>query len=669
MSPSKRSWPTTTDTPARLDPEQIARDPSGNMMLHGAGDTILGAGMGELLAAVAAAVPVGVTIADATQPDYPLVFVNPAFCRITGYAASEALGRNCRFLQGRGTAREQVLELRHAIRERRPITIEIVNHRRNGRRFVNELHVAPVLDATGEPLAYLGIQRDLTVLRRTEAKARSGARAAERVRRRAHDFLTLASHELRTPLHSAAGMLALLLETPLDAEQRAYAEAAQRATHTLAHGMEELRDLSQLEGGQLQILAAPFQLGELLKGIVQELAPAAEEGSIQLGYSLDHLLPPRVKGDAARIRQVLRTLTENAIRNTQRGGVEIRVTALPDGHVGFAVTDTGSGLAPPLGHRLFGRAPMPGERPGAGLSLTIARQLVSLMGGELALDNAPGRGSTYFFDLALARLPSAKLAAPARPARVARARILVAEDGRASQLVVASMLRKAGHSVDLAHDGVEAVAQAQANDYDLILMDLRMPLLDGYAATRAIRHIEGPRGRVAILAMTASSLPDDVERCLAAGMDGHLAKPVFGAQLLAAVDHAIGNRPPVPQPAGEPGATPPLIDRETLEELRSAVGPGRLPNLIDVFAAETRERVRRMRGLSDPERIEDEAQGLRSAAATFGALALRDAAGALEEACHSGRPERWAGLLEGLTELTERSLAAFPARGRKNSGG
>jgi CheY-like chemotaxis protein/HPt (histidine-containing phosphotransfer) domain-containing protein len=250
-----------------------------------------------------------------------------------------------------------------------------------------------------------------------------------------------------------------------------------------------------------------------------------------------------------------------------------------------------------------------------------------------------------------------------QPLAGAHGRILLAEDGKANQLVAAAILRKAGYTVELARDGAEAAAAAESSDYDLVLMDIRMPLMDGYAATRAIRAVPGPRGRVPIIAMTASVMPGDSERCTAAGMDGHLPKPLGKTELLAAVQRVLDARPRRPRvaiPEAEPGATAPLLDRETLEELRAAVGPGRLPRLISVFNAETKERVRRMHAMTDPVRIEDEAHSLKAAAATFGAIALRDAARALEEACQSGEPTSWRRILDLLPGLADRSIASFP---------
>ncbi|MBX9748259.1 MAG: response regulator [Roseococcus sp.] len=673
MSPSKLSSPMTSRAPPAETP-RIIRDVGGNAYLEGGDGAVSAAGLNGVLALAIASAPTGITVADPSLPDCPLVFINPAFTQLTGYPPEEVLGRNCRFLQGRGTEKESIRALRLAIAAGKPITLEFTNHRRDGRRFVNELRMAPVLDEAGQLVAYIGIQHDVTARKRAEREALKARRAAERANKEKSDFLAFMSHEVRTPLHGVMGTLALLLDTALDAEQRAYAETAQRCGATLLHTVNELLDLSRIEAGKLGIHADPFSLADIVKDVLDLLAPAAAEKGIELSASLDHLLPGQLIGDPSRIRQVLINLSDNAVKFTHRGSVELRIAALPDGHVGFAVTDTGIGIPPKLRQSLFTRfaqADPDGEQIGSGLGLAICKRLVALMGGQIAVDSTPGRGSTFFFDLPLAHVPESGTPPPriapqpvlVQPLAGAHGRILLAEDGKANQLVAAAILRKAGYTVELARDGAEAAAAAESSDYDLILMDIRMPLMDGYAATRAIRAVPGARGRVPIIAMTASVMPGDSERCTAAGMDGHLPKPLGKAELLAAVQRVLDarpRRPRVPVPEAEPGATAPLLDRETLEELRAAVGPGRLPRLISVFTAETKERVRRMHSLTDPHRIEDEAHSLKAAAATFGAIALRDAARALEAACQSADPAAWRRILDVLPGLADRSIAAFP---------
>ncbi len=636
------------------------------------------AALARLLREAATAAPTGMVVADPDQPDCPVVWVNPAFSRITGYAAEEVLGRNCRFLQGPGTSAAAVQKIRRAIATREAITIELVNHRRDGRRFVNELHISPSFDADGRLIAFIGIQHDVTERRRAHEALVRAQRRAERANREKSDFLAFMSHEIRTPLHGVMGTMSLLLDTALDAEQRAYAETAERCAQSLLVTVNDLLDLSRIEAGKLVIEKIPFALEEPVREVLDLIAPAAAEKGLALSARLDPALPARLVGDPQRLKQVMLNLADNAVKFTGQGSVEIRLARLPDERLGIAVADTGIGIAPRAQARLFQRfaqadASVARRHGGSGLGLAICKRLVTLMGGRIAVDSTPGKGSIFFFDLPLQ--PVARSGAP--PARLlpgpvppdapprARGRILLAEDGEANQLVAAAILRKAGYTLDVARDGAEAVAAVQSSPYDLVLMDVRMPVKDGVAATAAIRAIPGPRGRVPIIAMTAAAGEDDRERCLAAGMDGHLPKPVDRARLLATVTEVLEGPPrrlrAVPPPP-DPGSLPPLLDRETLEELRAAVGPGRLPRLIGVFRRETEDRMARLAGMAADQlhRIAEEAHALKAAAGTFGAAALRHAAAALEASCRSGDEASAMAQLRALPDLATRSLAAFP---------
>lgn len=635
----------------------------------------------DALAAAVAAAPTGIVVSDPNQPDCPIVYANPAFFRISGYGPAEVIGRNCRFLQGPGTDPAHVHAIRRAIAERRPLDIELVNYRRDGSRFVNELHISPVFGADGALQYFLGIQHDVTAREKLARATQRARRTAERASAEKSDFLAFMSHEIRTPMNGVMGTISLLLDTGLDAEQRAYAETARRCGETLLSTMNEMLDLSRIEAGRLTLEAIPFPLAQPVTEVLDLLGPAAAEKGIRLSASIEPLLPARVVGDPQRLRQVLLNLADNAVKFTSMGGVGIRVErAEGEGRVRFAVADTGIGIPPEVQHRLFrrftqGAADTARRFGGSGLGLMICKQLVGLMGGKVAIASTPGTGSVFSFDIPLApvaesgRPPATLLPAPAasvpRRGEGARGRILLAEDGEANQLVAAAILRKAGYAVDLARDGEEAVGMARTAAYDLILMDVRMPRMDGFAATAAIRALPGTAGRVPILAMTAAAMAGDREKCLAAGMDGHLPKPMDRAALLGAVAEALDARPRRPRataPAEEPHATPALLDHTTLDELRSAVGPGRLPRLIGVFAEETRARLARLAATKDLRAIEDEAHGLKSAAGTFGAAALREAAAAIEAACVAGEAATALTLRDRLPALVERSLAAYPLR-------
>ena len=664
MSHSKRSSPTASNATANLPTP-----------LQG------------VLSAAVLATPTGIVVCDPNLPDCPVIYANPAFYRITGYSEEEVIGRNCRFLQGPGTNPRHIKALREAIENGKAINVEIVNHRKDGSRFVNELHLSPIFGDDGEVRYFFGIQHDVSAREQFARDAERARRAAERANAEKSDFLAFMSHEIRTPMNGVMGTISLLLDTTLDAEQHAYAETARRCGELLLATVNEMLDLSRIEAGHLAIEEEAFDLAAPVAEVLDLLAPAVAEKGIRLSASIDPLLPARVIGDARRLRQVLLNLADNAVKFTAVGGVGIRVErAEAQGQVRFVVADTGIGMPPEVQARLFGRFAQAGPETarrygGSGLGLMICKRLVGLMSGRIVLASSPGKGSTFSFEIPLrpiaesGRPPSTLLPKPAiiKPPPGARGRILIAEDGEANQLVAAAILRKAGYAVDLARDGEEALGAARTAAYDLVLMDVRMPRMDGLAATAAIRGLEGPAGRVPIIAMTAAVMPNEVARCLEAGMDGHVAKPMDLTALLAAVSDILENRPrrsraavEEPNPAG-----PTLIDHTTLQELRAAVGPGRLPRLIGVFADETRARVARLTSTDDVSVIEEEAHGLKSAAGTFGAAALRSIASSLEEACVARDLPRVSELCRGLPNLVEKSLAAFPmaSGGTVNAGG
>jgi len=640
-----------------------------------------------VLGAAVLATPTGIVICDPNLPDCPIIFANPAFYRITGYAEEEVIGRNCRFLQGPGTNPRHIRLIREAIETGKPLDVEIVNHRKDGSRFVNELHLSPIFGDDGEVRYIFGIQHDVSAREQFARDAERARRAAERANAEKSDFLAFMSHEIRTPMNGVMGTISLLLDTTLDAEQHAYAETARRCGELLLATVNEMLDLSRIEAGHLAIEEEAFDLAAPIAEVLDLLAPSVAEKGIRLSASIDPLLPARVIGDARRLRQVLLNLADNAVKFTAIGGVGIRVErAETQGQVRFAVADTGIGMPAEVQARLFGRFAQGGPETarrygGSGLGLMICKRLVGLMGGRIVLASTQGKGSTFSFEIPLrpiaesGRPPSTLLPKPAlaKPLPGGRGRILIAEDGEANQLVAAAILRKAGYAVDLARDGEEALGAARTAAYDLVLMDVRMPRMDGLAATAAIRALEGLAGRVPIIAMTAAAMPDEVARCLEAGMDAHVAKPMDLTALLSAVSDMLESRPrrsraavDEPNPAG-----PTLIDHTTLQELRAAVGPGRLPRLIGVFAEETRARVARLIATDDVSVIEEEAHGLKSAAGTFGAAALRSIAASLEEACVARDLVKIAELQNGLPNLVEKSLAAFPmaAGSAVNAGG
>ena len=601
---------------------------------------------GALAAAVAAA-PTGIVIGDPRLPDCPLVFVNPAFLRMTGYEEAEVLGRNCRFLQGPRTDPKAVAELREAIAARRPITIELLNHRKDGRPFVNELHVGPVFDEQGGLTAFIGIQHDVTERANAIAATRRARRAAERANAAKSEMLAFVAHEIRTPLAGSLATLGLLAGTALSPAQRRLVETAERCGEAMRTTLDDILDLSRAEAGRLDLADTAFDPREVARQVAATLAAAAEAKGLRLSVEIAPGLPPALRGDPARLRQVLLNLADNAVKATAAGGVTLRLSAA-DGAFAAEVSDSGPGIPPALRRRLFRRHVQgEGAERGAGLGLTICRRLVRLMGGRILLDTAPEGGARFRVELPLRPADPAEAAAapPPRPSRPGRARVLLVEDSPALSQATAALLRKAGYSVEEARDAASALAAAAARRPDLVLLDLGLPGPNGEALREALAGLPGTPPP--FLALTGRP-----ERARAAGFAAVLAKPVEASALVAAVAAAL---------AAAEG--PPLADRAVLEDLGAAVGGGRLAALLRVFAEETEARLARLAGRPPLPVVEAEAHGLAAAAGTFGCAALAALAARIEAAAAAGTEAEAMALLAELPPLVRRSLAAIGTAG------
>jgi hypothetical protein len=364
---------------------------------------------------------------------------------------------------------------------------------------------------------------------------------ADSANRAKSEFLANMSHEIRTPLNGVLGTLELLAESELKPAQREWVETMRSSgTHLLAL-LSDVLDVSRIEAGKVVLERAPFGLRSLLVDLERHFAPSAAAKGLKFAVQLAPNVPSAVVGDATRVRQVLFNLLGNALKFTERGAVTLSVSArersADEIELELRVRDTGIGIAPERLEAVFekftqGDASTTRRFGGSGLGLSIARDLVHLMGGDLRVQSELGRGSEFVATLLVAREREHADVGAGAPLR-AGLRVLVAEDNPVNWRVTKALLEKLHCSASHAATGAEAVRSAQAQAFDVILMDCQMPELDGFEATRAIRAAPGPNARTPILALTANALAGDEQRCHAAGMDDYLAKPVRRDELEA----------------------------------------------------------------------------------------------------------------------------------------
>ncbi|MDX2192577.1 MAG: PAS domain-containing protein [Gemmatimonadales bacterium] len=513
------------------------------------------------------------------EPGPRIVYVNDAFTRLTGYAPEEVIGRSPRLLQAPGTDRAALARVRQALRAWRPVTEELLNRHKDGEERWVELSIVPVADESGWFTHWVSVQRDVTARRRAadamEAalhRQRELALAAEAAARSKSEFLANMSHEIRTPMNGVLGTLDIVLGTPLEPDQRRLVETSYESARALLQVLDDILDFSKIEAGKLQLVREPFDLRRSVAHVLELFRQRAEPSGLSLTAELDPAIPARLAGDEGRLRQVLLNLVGNAVKFTHDGGVEVRASVQAEDADGLLlrveVEDSGIGLAPAAAARLFqpfeqADASTTRRYGGTGLGLTICRQLVAMMGGTIGVTSEEGIGSTFTFTVRLGRAedagaPEAAVAAPApvtTGAALAGARVLLAEDHPINRMVALELLQPLGVLVDVAEDGAQAVQAAGRTAYDLVLMDCQMPVLDGFEAATAIRAAEGAGRRVPIVALTANAMRGDRERCLAAGMDDHVAKPVTRQALLEALGRWLG--PGRDTAAGRPAAASP----------------------------------------------------------------------------------------------------------------
>jgi two-component system, sensor histidine kinase and response regulator len=495
-----------------------------------------------------------------------MTWVNDAFIRITGYGIQDASGaRPDKLLGGPNTARESLREFEDAFQLGHGVSEEFQQYHREGKTSWIALSLTPIYDDDGNVTRWIGIGADITKRKEAERALENGRTAAENASQLKGEFLANISHEIRTPMSAIIGMTDLTLCTELDADQQEYLTTVKQSAESLLELLNDVLDLSKIEAGRLDIDNSAFDLRISVTNTLKPMAFVAEQQGLKLNVSIGQDVPATVVSDASRLRQILVNLVGNAIKFTPEGYVEVTVQKQweADDEVGleFIVADTGIGIPASKLDRIFeassqADSSITRDFGGTGLGLTITSQLLQLMNGRVWVQSEVGKGSRFHFTLRC-RLPTPEEAqqldrqlessatttvtnrfgVPSSPLM-----ILVADDHPANRKLIGKILQKQGHSIHFAKNGTEVLEQVANQEYDIILMDVQMPEMDGYQATAAIREREREtQTHVPIIAVTAHAMQGQREQCLAAGMDAYLSKPVKTLELVTLIDSLRDN--------------------------------------------------------------------------------------------------------------------------------
>ncbi len=620
-----------------------------------------------------------------SDADNRIIRVNKAFTRITGYSSDEIIGHSPKKLSSGTHDAAFYQSMWSAIGDKGSWEGEIYNMRKNGDIYPEWLGISVVKDEEGKRLYYIAHFIDISKRKAAEQELKNAMEEAEKANEAKSHFLATMSHEIRTPMNAILGTLGLVQETKLDSEQDKFIKTAQGSAKSLLHIINDILDFSKIEADKLAIEEHAFSLSTLVKNIEDILSVKAKKQNNQIITMIDDEIPDIIKSDPGRLEQVILNLMTNAVKFTKNGKIILHISKVEQKSaeitLRFEIKDDGIGIHEADQETLFDEfTQVDGQSnrrfEGTGLGLAICKKIIHLLGGNIGLESQLGQGSLFWFTIPVVAdetMPDKTVALiDDEPLMNQSLNILLAEDSEANVIVAMSILEKAGHKVDVVENGIEAIMAVENtmdsdHFYDVILMDLMMPEMDGLTATRQIKTLPEPLSSIPIIAMTANAMKGDKERCLDVGMDDYLSKPFDTKVLLRKIQRLTENNihdavmPEIAESLPSYKSLP-ILDKNVLKQMAQDTSEELVPEMVNVFIKELNTRLQKInKAINDYDHdvIGQEVHALKSSSGTYGAKQLQELANAIDLTYKSSENKKLFELTTQLPDLLNNTMDIY----------